>query len=93
MSKSKGNVVAPQDVIKNSGADILRLWVASSDYAEDLRLGAEILKTTAETYRKWRNTLRWMLGTLAHFKESERVAYKDLPELERYILSELCSFI
>ena len=66
MSKSKGNVVAPQSVIKDSGADILRLWVAASDYADDLRIGPEIIKTFAETYRKLRNTLRWMLGSLAH---------------------------
>ena len=66
MSKSLGNVVAPQDVIKKSGADILRLWVAASDYSDDLRIGPEILKTFVETYRKLRNTLRWMLGALAH---------------------------
>ena len=63
MSKSFGNVTAPQDVIKQSGADILRMWVCASDYADDLRIGPEILKTTVETYRKLRNTLiRWMLG-------------------------------
>ena len=67
MSKSVGNVTAPQDIIKSSGADILRLWVASSDYADDLRIGPEILKTFSDNYRKIRNTLRWMLGTLAHF--------------------------
>ncbi len=67
MSKSVGNVTAPQDVIKASGADILRLWVASSDYADDLRIGPEILKTFSDNYRKIRNTLRWMLGTLAHY--------------------------
>ena len=68
MSKSLGNVTAPQDVIKQSGADILRMWVCASDYADDLRIGPEILKTTVETYRKLRNTLRWMLGSLAHFQ-------------------------
>ena len=66
MSKSLGNVVTPQEVIKNSGADILRLWVATSDYADDLRIGPEILKTAVDAYRKYRNTIRWMLGTLAH---------------------------
>ena len=74
MSKSLGNVTAPQDVIKQSGADILRLWVCASDYADDLRIGPEILKTTVETYRKLRNTLRWMLGNLAHFDDADRVA-------------------
>src|SRR5205085_6330312 len=83
MSKSLGNVVAPQDVIKQSGADILRMWVCASDYADDLRIGAEILKTTADTYRKLRNTVRWMLGSLAHFNEEDRVAPEKMPELER----------
>ncbi len=67
MSKSLGNVVAPQTVIKDAGADILRLWVAASDYSDDLRIGPEILKTFVETYRKLRNTIRWMLGSLAHY--------------------------
>ena len=68
MSKSLGNTVAPQDVIKNSGADILRMWACASDYADDLRIGAEILKTTVETYRKLRNTIRWMLGIARAFQ-------------------------
>ncbi len=89
MSKSLGNVVAPQDVIKQSGADILRMWVCASDYADDLRIGAEILKTTADTYRKLRNTIRWMLGTLAHFREEDRVAPEKMPELERLMLHRL----
>ncbi len=89
MSKSLGNVTAPQDVIKQSGADILRLWVAASDYADDLRIGPEILKTFVETYRKLRNTLRWMLGSLAHFREEDRVAAADMPELERFVLHRL----
>ncbi|MDR3419957.1 MAG: class I tRNA ligase family protein, partial [Xanthobacteraceae bacterium] len=69
MAKSVGNVVAPQTVIKDSGADILRFWVAASDYSDDLRIGPEILKTFVETYRKLRNTIRWMLGSLAHYEE------------------------
>ncbi|MFN3657652.1 MAG: isoleucine--tRNA ligase [Pseudolabrys sp.] len=89
MSKSLGNVVAPQDVIKQSGADILRMWVCASDYADDLRIGPEILKTTADTYRKLRNTVRWMLGSLAHFKEEDRVAPDKMPELERLMLHRL----
>jgi isoleucyl-tRNA synthetase len=89
MSKSLGNVTAPQDVIKNSGADILRMWVCASDYADDLRIGKEILKTTVETYRKLRNTMRWMLGSLAHFREEDRVAFDQMPELERYMLHRL----
>jgi isoleucyl-tRNA synthetase len=89
MSKSKGNVTAPQDVIKESGADILRLWVAASDYSDDLRIGPEILKTFVETYRKLRNTIRWMLGSLHHFREGDRVAPEAMPELERFILHRL----
>ena len=86
MSKSLGNVVAPQDVIKDAGADILRLWVCASDYADDLRIGPEILKTFIETYRKLRNTIRWMLGTLAHFDDHDHVAPQRMPELERLML-------
>ena len=89
MSKSLGNVTAPQDVIKNSGADILRMWVCASDYADDLRIGPEILKTTVETYRKLRNTIRWMLGTLAHFRDEDRIAPEKMPELERLMLHRL----
>jgi isoleucyl-tRNA synthetase len=89
MSKSLGNVTAPQDVIRQSGADILRMWVCASDYADDLRIGPEILKTTVETYRKLRNTVRWMLGSLAHFSEEDRVKFDKMPELERLMLHRL----
>jgi isoleucyl-tRNA synthetase len=89
MSKSTGNVTAPQDVIKDAGADILRLWVCASDYADDLRIGPEILKTFVETYRKLRNTIRWMLGSLAHFSETDRVDFAATPELERFMLHRL----
>jgi isoleucyl-tRNA synthetase len=89
MSKSLGNVTAPQDVIRQSGADILRMWVCASDYADDLRIGPEILKTTVETYRKLRNTIRWMLGSLAHFRDEDRVAVAKMPELERLMLHRL----
>ncbi|MGE3914445.1 MAG: isoleucine--tRNA ligase [Hyphomicrobiaceae bacterium] len=89
MSKSVGNVVAPQEVIAKSGADIMRLWVASSDYADDLRIGPEILKTFSDNYRKIRNTLRWMLGTLAHYEPAKAVARAEMPELERLMLHRL----
>src|SRR6266700_803213 len=89
MSKSQGNGTAPQDVIKQSGADILRMWCCASDYADDLRIGPEILKTTVETYRKLRNTVRWMLGTLAHFHDEDRVAAETMPELELLMLHRL----
>jgi isoleucyl-tRNA synthetase len=89
MSKSLGNVVAPADVIKQSGADILRMWVCAADYWDDQRIGPEILKTTVETYRKLRNTLRWMLGNLAHFHAVDRVTPERMPELERLMLHRL----
>ncbi|MCJ2038052.1 isoleucine--tRNA ligase [Methylobacterium sp. J-059] len=89
MSKSKGNVVAPQSIIKDSGADILRLWVAASDYTDDLRIGPEIIKTFAETYRKLRNSLRWMLGSLAHRVAGDDVPVAEMPELERFVLHRL----
>src|SRR5262245_49772145 len=89
MSKSLGNVVAPQDVIKHSGADILRLWVCATDYWDDQRIGPEILKVSVETYRKLRNTLRWMLGNLAHFRAEDRIKPKAMPELERLMLHRL----
>jgi isoleucyl-tRNA synthetase len=89
MSKSLGNTVAPQDVMKSSGADILRMWACASDYADDLRIGPEILKTTVETYRKLRNTVRWMLGNLAHFHAADAVAPAAMPQLERLMLHRL----
>lgn len=88
MSKSLGNTVTPQDVMKESGADILRLWVMSTDYAEDQRLGKTIIQTNIDAYRKIRNTVRWMLGTLAHDK-GEEIAYAELPELEKLMLHRL----
>jgi isoleucyl-tRNA synthetase len=89
MSKSMGNVTAPQDVIKNSGADILRLWVASSDYSDDMRIGPEIIKSNVEAYRKLRNTFRYMLGALDGLQDWEQVYAPDMPELERYMLHKL----
>jgi len=86
MSKSLGNTVAPEQVIGEYGADILRLWVAQSDYTVDLRIGKEILKGVADSYRRLRNTMRFMLGNLAGFTEAERVAPQDMPELERWVL-------
>jgi isoleucyl-tRNA synthetase len=82
-------VIAPENVIKDSGADILRMWGCSADYWDDQRIGPEILKTAVETYRKLRNTLRWMLGNLAHFRAAERIAPERMPELERLMLHRL----
>jgi isoleucyl-tRNA synthetase len=88
MSKSLGNTVVPQDVIKQSGADILRLWVVTTDYWEDQRLGKNVLQTNIDAYRKLRNTIRWMLGTLAH-DDGQEVPLEKMPELERLMLHRL----
>ena len=89
MSKSLGNTMAPAAICDQYGADILRLWVMSSDTTEDLRIGPDILKQQAELYRRLRNTLRWLLGGLDGFAESERVAHAEMPELERWVLHRL----
>jgi isoleucyl-tRNA synthetase len=89
MSKSLGNTVAPQDVIRTAGADILRLWTASVDYSDDQRIGPEILKHQAEAYRRLRNTLRYLLGSLDGYSAAETVAHADMPELERWVLHRL----
>jgi isoleucyl-tRNA synthetase len=89
MSKSLGNTTAPEEVIKEYGADILRLWVAQSDYTVDLRIGKEILKGVADSYRRLRNTMRYMLGALKGFSEAERVEPAEMPELERWVLHRL----
>ncbi|MFN3954604.1 MAG: isoleucine--tRNA ligase [Pararhodobacter sp.] len=89
MSKSLGNTVAPQQVIDQYGADILRLWVAQADYTADLRIGPEILKGTADSYRRLRNTLRFLLANLKDWSDGERVAPAEMPELERWVLHRL----
>ncbi len=89
MSKSVGNTIAPEQVINQYGADILRLWVAQSDYTADLRIGDEILKGVADSYRRLRNTLRFMLGSLSDFTDADRVDAADMPELERWVLHRL----
>ncbi len=89
MSKSLGNVISPLDLMKTHGADILRLWVVSADYTEDVRIGPEILQGQADQYRRLRNTLRWILGNLRDFDEGERIARAAMPELERWVLHRL----
>jgi isoleucyl-tRNA synthetase len=89
MSKSLGNGVEPQDVISKYGADVLRLWVMSSDARDDLRIGPEILKQQGELYRRLRNTLRWLLGSLEGFDASEALPVEEMPELERWVLHRL----
>jgi len=89
MSKSIGNTIVPEKIIQQYGADILRLWVAQTDYTNDQRIGDEILKGTADSYRRLRNTMRYMLGSLPDFDASKAVAAEDMPELERLILHKL----
>ncbi len=89
MSKSLGNVTAPQEVTEKMGADILRLWVVAADYAEDLRIGPEILKQTGDLYRRFRNTLRYLLGAIDGFTAEEQITYDKMPELERWVLHRL----
>ncbi len=89
MSKSIGNTIAPDQVIRQYGADILRLWVAQVDYTNDQRIGDEILKGVADSYRRLRNTMRFMLGNLNGFTDAERVEAADMPELERFVLHRL----
>ncbi len=91
MSKSTGNVVDPLAIIRDNGADILRLWVASTDYFEDVRIGKEVLATTTDAYRKLRNTFRYLLGALDGFGDEEKVAADQMPELERWVLHRLAS--
>lgn len=91
MSKSLGNTIVPAEVIQQYGADILRLWVAQVDYTADQRIGPEILKGTADSYRRLRNTLRFMLGSLAGFTEAERVEPAQMPELEQWVLHRLAA--
>jgi len=89
MSKSKGNTVDPEVVIRESGAEIIRLWAAMIDYADDSRIGKTILQTTSDAYRKLRNTVRYMLGALADYSPDEAVELADMPPLERFILHRL----
>ncbi len=89
MSKSLGNSVEPQDITRQSGAEILRLWAALVDYAEDQRIGPTILQTTIDAYRKLRNTVRYLLGALDGFEAAERLDVGDMPPLERYVLHRL----
>ena len=89
MSKSVGNTVSPQDVMNEYGADVLRQWIVLSDYTEDLRIGKDILKYHQELYRRFRNTVRYLLGALCEFSNDEIVDTKEMPELEQYILHKL----
>jgi isoleucyl-tRNA synthetase len=89
MSKSLGNVISPEEVIKDLGADILRLWVISSDYFDDVRIGRSILQHQQDIYRRFRNILRYLLGALDGYSDAERVDYEQLPDLEKWVLHRL----
>ena len=92
MHKSAGNAVSPQEIIKRLGADVLRLWVALSDYSDDVRLSEKLLEVPADAYRKIRNTLRYLLGNTFDFTPAQAVAFERLPELERFVLHRLAGF-
>jgi len=89
MSKSLGNVISPDDILKKYGVDILRLWVVASDYYDDLKLDNSILQSQSESYRRIRNTFRFLIGNLNDFNENEITEEKNFPELERYLLHRL----
>jgi Isoleucyl-tRNA synthetase (EC 6.1.1.5) len=94
MSKSAGNVVAPEKVINEYGADILRLWVVTEDYTEDIKIGFNLIKRIAEDYRKIRNTFRYFLGNLYDFNPNQDyVPYENLLEIDRWTLSKLQNII
>lgn len=89
MSKSLGNTIVPEKIVQQYGADILRLWVAQTDYTADQRIGPEILKGVADSYRRLRNTMRYLLGALGDFNDADRVEPSDMPELERWVLHRM----
>ena len=94
MSKSLGNVMSPIDVVAKSGADIVRLWVASADYSQDINVSDEILDRTSEAYRRIRNTFRFLLSNLFDFDPAvDRVAWADMPELDRFALAQLADLL
>jgi isoleucyl-tRNA synthetase len=89
MSKSQGNILKPETLAQEKGADILRLWVVSSDCEGDLRIGSELLRRVEDLYRRLRNTFRYLLGALGDFKQADRVAYAHMPELEKWVYHQL----
>jgi isoleucyl-tRNA synthetase len=89
MSKSVGNVILPQAIAEKNGADIFRLWVASSDFTQDMRMGQDVIQANTDAYRRLRNTIRFMLANLEGFSDKERIAPDQMPELERYMLAKL----
>ncbi|MDY4859020.1 MAG: isoleucine--tRNA ligase [Bacilli bacterium] len=93
MSKSLGNVIVPADMVRLHGSDILRLWVASTDYTEDVRISDDLIKQVKESYRKIRNTYKFMLGNLKDFDYTkDSVKYEDMPYYDKYMMNELNKF-
>ena len=89
MSKSMGNVIPPEEIIKKFGSDILRLWVSSEDYRNDLRIGFDMINQMADSYRKIRNTFKFIIGNIADFKSKDMVSYDNLPDVDKWILNKL----
>ena len=89
MSKSLGNVISPDNIMDKFGVDILRIWTVASDYYDDLKLDNSILNAQADSYRRIRNTFRYLIGNLEGFEDSEKIDIKDFPDLEKYILHRL----
>ena len=89
MSKSLGNVISPDDILKKYGVDILRLWVVASDYYDDLKLDNNILQSQTDSYRRIRNTFRYLIGNLDGFTNEEKIAEEDFPDLEKFVLHRL----
>jgi isoleucyl-tRNA synthetase len=89
MSKSLGNTMSPKDISKQYGAEIMRIWTASSDWANDLKIGKEIIQTNVDAYRKMRNTMRYMIGALDGYDAADAVEYAEMPALEKWVLHRL----
>lgn len=89
MSKSMGNVIPPEDIIKKFGGDILRLWVSSEDYRNDVSIGFDMIQQVADSYRKIRNTFKFIIGNIADFRDEDAVPYEELPDIDRWILNRL----
>jgi len=89
MSKSMGNVIPPEDIIKKFGSDILRLWVSSEDYRNDVSIGFDMINQVADSYRKIRNTFKFIIGNIAGFRTEDAVSYEELPDIDKWILHKL----
>jgi isoleucyl-tRNA synthetase len=89
MSKSAGNGIEPNELIKQFGADILRMWVSSEDYRNDVRLGMNMMNQVADSYRRIRNTMKYLIGNIADFSESDKIPYEELTDIDKWLLHKL----